>query len=205
MQDIYRLRKIVKQEEAARSSLSSDGDQPNYEHYKGSPIKEEEEPIQLEDASETGSSTEVDEDLDVLVEQSDGYDDPGVLTPLPSGPAIPHLYTAGAAASMEFPASPVVPATSMEPTVSPTSSMAPAIPPVVPAASMEYTALPAVHATQPTYYIAPPPPPPPPVPPPHEMPPHWYMPPPVVVYIPDPPYQMTLYPLYPVYLPPPTG
>lgn len=174
MQDIYRLRKIVKQEEAARSSMSTDGDQPNYEHSasEGSPIKEDEEPtIQPEDASETGSTTEVDEDLDVLDEQSDGYADPGILTSPPPGSAIPHLYTAGAAAGVEFAASPVVPA-----------------------ASMESTAMPVVPATQATHYIAPPPPVPPP---------HWYMPPPLVVYTPHPPYQMTLYPLYPVYLPPP--
>jgi hypothetical protein len=202
MQDIYRLRTIVKQEAAARS-MSSDRDQRNYEHSEGSFIKEEEEEptIQPEDASETGSTTEVDEDLDILDEQSDGYDDPGVLTSPPPGSAIPHLYTAGAAAGMEFAASPVVPAASMEPTVSPASSMAPVISPVVPAASLESTALPVVPATQLTHYIAPPPPP---VPPPDNMPPQWFMPPPLVVYIPYPPYQMTLYPLYPVYLPPPT-
>src|SRR6266566_8753064 len=99
MQDIYRLRKIVKREEAARS-MSSDGDQPNYEHSEGSPIKEEEEEptIQSEDISETGSTTEVDEDLDVLDEQSDGYSDPGILTSPSPGSAIPHLHTAGAAA-----------------------------------------------------------------------------------------------------------
>jgi len=195
------LRKIVKQEEAARS-MSNDRDQPNYEHSEGSPIKEEEEEptIQPEDTSETGSTTEVDEYLDVLDEQSDVYDDPGVLTSPPPGSAIPHLYTAGAAAGMEFAASPVVPAASMEPTVPPASSMAPTISPVMPAASMEYAALPVVPATQPTHYIALPP-----VPPPHNLPPHWYMPPPLVVNIPYPPYQMTLYPLYPVYLPPPTG
>jgi hypothetical protein len=197
MQDIYRLRKIVKQEEAARS-MSSDGDQPNYEHSEGSPIDEDEEStIQPEDASETGSTTEVDEDLDILDEQSDGYADPGILTSPPPGSAIPHLHTAGAAAGMEFAASPVVPAARMEPTVSPAPSMASAISPVVPAASMESTALSVMPATQATHYIAPPPPPPVP-------PPHWYMPPPLVVYIPYPPYQMTLYPLYPVYLPPPT-
>ncbi|KAF8497604.1 hypothetical protein F5888DRAFT_301559 [Russula emetica] len=199
MQDIYRLRKILKQEEAARSiMMSSDGDQPsNYEHSEGSIIEEDEE-----HASETGSTTEVDDDLDVLDDQSDGYADPGILTssPPPSS-AIPHLYTAGAAAGMEFAASPVMPAASMEPTVSPASSMAPAISPVVPADGMESAALPVVPATQATHYI--PPPPPPPVPPPHNMP-GWYMPPPVVVYIPHPPYQMTLYPLYPVYFPPPT-
>jgi hypothetical protein len=200
IQDIYRLRKIVKQE-AARS-MSSDGDQPDYEHSEGSPIKQEsEEPtIQPEDASETGSTTEVDEGLDVLDEQSDGYADPGILTPPPTGSAIPHLYTASAAAGMEFATSPVVSAASMEPTVSPASSMAPAISPVIPAASMESLALPVAPATQPNYIA----PPPPLVHPPHDMPPQGYMPPPLVVYIPYPPYQMTLYPLYPVYLPPPT-
>jgi len=204
MPDIYRLREIVKREEAARSSMPSDGDQPNYEHSEGSPIKEEdEEPtIQPEDASETDSTSEVDEDLDVLDEQSDGYADP---TSPPPGSVIPHLYTASAAAGIEVAASPAMPAASMEPTVSPASSMAPAISPFVPAASMESGALSVVPATQATHYIAPPPPPPPPpVPPPHDMPAHWYMPPPVVVYKPQPPYHMTLYPLYPVYIPPPT-
>jgi hypothetical protein len=200
MQDIYRLRKIVKQEEAARS-MSSDGDQSNYEHSasEGSPIEEDEEPtIQPEDASETGSATEIDEDLDVLDEQSDEYAEPGILASPPPGSAVPHLYTAGAAPGMEFAASPVVPAVSMEPSVPPASSMAPAVSPVVPAASMESTAWPV--ASQATHYITPPPPPPPP----HNMPGSWFMPPPVVVYIPNPPYQMTLYPLYPVYLPLPT-
>jgi hypothetical protein len=201
MQDIYRLRKIVRQEEAARS-MSNDRDQPDYDNSEGRPIKEEEEEptIQPEDVGETGSSTEVDEDLDVLDEQSDRYADSGILTSPPPGSAIPHLYTAGAAAGMEFAASPVVPANSMEPTVSPASSMAPTISPVMPAAGMESAALPVVPATQPTHYFGPLPP----VPPPHNMPPHWYMPPPLVVSIPYPPYQMTLYPLYPVYLPPPT-
>ena len=166
MQDIYRLRKIVKQEEAARSTSSvTDGDQPDYERSEASPIKKEEEStIQPEDASETGSTTEVDEDLDVLDEQSEES-------------ASPHLYTA--AASMEFAASSVVPAT-----------------------SMESSALPIVPATQTTHYMAPPPPSP--VPPSHNMPGQWFMPPPVVITLAHPPYQMTLYPLYPVYLPSPT-
>jgi hypothetical protein len=178
------LRKIVKMEEAARS-MSSDGDQTDYERSEGSPISEDEEPsTQPEDVSETGSTSEVDEDLDVLDEQSDGYAD---LTS-PPGPAIPHLYTAGAAAAgMEIAVSPIVPAASVEPTISP----------VVLAASMEPAALPVVPATQATHYFAPPLP----VPPPHDMPAGWYMPPPVVVNIPNPPYQMTLYPLYPVYFP----
>ena len=201
MQDIYRLRKIVKQEETTRSMSGDD-----YEHSEGSPIKQEdEEPtIQPEEASETGSTTEVDEGLDVLDEPSDGYADLGILTPPPPpGTAIPHLYTAGAAAGMEFATSPVVPPTSMEPTVSPASSMAPAISPVQPTVSMESPALPIAPATQPNY-IAPPLPPPPPVHLTYDMPPQGHIPPPLVVYIPYPPYQMTLYPLYPLYLPPPT-
>ncbi len=177
MQDIYRLRKIVQQEEAAQS-VSSDSGQPSYEHSKGSPIKEEdEEPTtQLEGASESGSITEVDEGLDVSDEQSDGCADPEVPSPgsPPPGPTVPHLYTEGAAADMEFAASPAVPA-----------------------ASMESAALPFVPATQTTHCT-------PPVPAPHNVPGSWYMPPPVVVYIPNPPYQMTLYPLYPVYIPQPT-
>ena len=194
MQDIYRLRKIVKQEEAARStSRLTDGDQPNYEHSEGSPIKkeEEEEPtIQPEDASETGpgSTTEVDEDLDDLDDSEQcEYADTGILTSPPPCSAIPRQFTAGAAAGMEIATSPVVPATKMEPTVSPASSMAPAISPVVP-------------ATRATHHIAPPPP----VPPSHDMPGQWFMPPPVVISLAHPPYQMTLYPLYPVYLPLPT-
>lgn len=175
MQDIYRLRKIVKMEEAARS-MSSDGDQTNYEHSEGSPITEDEE-TSIKDSSEIGSTSEVDDDLDVLDEESDEYAHPGVLTCPPPGSANPHPYTAGAAAGMP-----------------------PAISPVVPAASMEYTALSVVPATQETHYFAPPLP----VPPPHDMPAGWYMPPPVVVNIPNPPYQMTLYPLYPVYFPSPT-
>ena len=190
MQDIYRLRKIVKQEEADARPMSSDGDQPtsNYEHSEDSPIEEDEKPtIKLEDVSEVGSTTEVDEDLD---EQSDEYSDPGIITSPSPGSAIPHLYTAGAAASTEFAASPVVPAVSMESTVSP----------VVPAAGMESTAaLPVVPATQAAHYIAPPP-----VPPPHNVAGSWFMPPPVIVHIPYPPYHMTLYPLCPVYVPPPT-
>lgn len=186
MQDIYRLRKIVKQEESARSSMSSDSDQPSCERSEGSPINEDEvSTIQLEDISEMGSTTEVDEDLDVLDEQSDGYADPGNFPSRPTGSASLHLHTASARAGMEFAASPAIPAASMEPTVSPASSIAPA---------MESAALPAVPAThwQATHF-------------PYYMPPGWFMPPPVVVYIPNPPYQMTLYPLYPVYCPPPTS
>lgn len=194
MQDIYRLRRIVKQEEAARS-MSSDGDLSNYEHSESSPkIEEDEEPtIKPEDISETGSAAEVDEDLDLLDEQFDGYAEPGISTSPPPGSA--------AHPGMEFAASPAVPAVSTETTVPPASSMAPAISPVVPASSMESTALSVVP--QATHYNTPPPPPPP-VPPPHNTPGSWFMPPPVVVNIPNPPYQMTLYPLYPVYLPPPT-
>jgi hypothetical protein len=194
MQDIYRLRKIVKQEEVARS-MSSDGDQSDYEHSECSPkIEEDEEPtIKPEDISETGPATEVDEDLDLLDEQSDGYAEPGIFTSPPPGSAVPHP-------GMEFAASPAVPAVSTETTVPPASSMAPAISPVVRAASMESTALSVVP--QVTHYSSTPPPPA--VPPPHNTPGSWFMPPPVVVHISDPPYQMTLYPLYPVYLPPPT-
>jgi hypothetical protein len=187
MQDIYRLRKIVKEE--AAPSASSD-----------SPISEDEEPsIQPEDASETGSTSEVEEELDVLDEQSDGYADPGILTSPPPGSAT-HLYNAGAATDVKFAVSPVMPAASVEPTISPASSMAPAISLAVPAASIESAALPVVPGIQATHYFAPPLP----VPPPHDLPAGWYMPPPVVVNIPNPPYQMTLYPLYPVYFPSPT-
>lgn len=188
MQDIYRFRKIVKREEATRSMSSDGDDEPNYEHSEGSPIKDDEEPtIQPEVASETGSTTEVDEVLSVLDDESDsdGYPDPGILTSSPPGSVTPHLYTASSSTDMEFTPSPVMPTASMEPAVSP-------------AASMGSTALPVVPATQPTHYTVPP------VPPPHDMPPQWFMPPPIVAYIPYPPYQMTLYPLYPVYLPPPT-
>lgn len=198
MLDIYRLRKIVKKE-AARS-MPSDGDQTNYEHSEGSPISEDEEPTtQSEDTSEIGSTSEVDEDLDVPDEQSDGYADSGIYTSLPPGSAIPHLYSAGAATGMEFAVSPVMPAASVEPTVSPASSVAPAISPVVPATSMESAA--ALLVEPATHFNAPPLPPLPPPPPSYDMPAGWYMPPPVVVYIPNPPYQMTLYPLYPVYFP----
>ena len=214
MQDIYRLRRIVKQEEAARST-SSDGDRPNYEHSEGSPIEENEEStIQSEDTSETGSTTEVDMVLGGFDEQSDGYADPGIRTSPPPDSAIRHLYTAGAAVGMEFAASPVMPASSMEstvspvvpaakvePTVSPAPSMAPAVLPIVHAASMEPTGLPIVPATQATHDTAPLPPP---VPTPHNMPGQWLMPPPVVVNIPNPPYQMTLYPLFLVFFPSPT-
>ncbi len=204
MKDIYRLRNIVKQEKAARSTSSDDG-QPGYEYSEGGPIKEEDETptIQLEDASETGSTTEVDETLEGLDEQSDACTDTGIPTSPQSGFAIPHLYTAGAAAGMESAASPIVPAASMEPAVSPVmpaASMESAALSVVPAASMASAALPVVPATQATHYIAPPPP----VPPPHDMPMPWYMPPPIIAYIPFPPYEMTLYPLHPVYFPPPT-
>ena len=90
------MRKIVKQEEATRST-SSDSDQPTFEHSEGTPIKEEEEPIiEPEDASETGSTTEVDEDLDVLDEQSDGYADPGILTSPPPGSGARHPQAAAA-------------------------------------------------------------------------------------------------------------
>ena len=201
MQDIYRLWKIVKQEEAARS-MSSDGDHTNYEHSEGSPIEENEEStIQSEYTSETGSTTEVDMVLGGFDEQSDGYADPGIRTSPPPDSAIRHLYTAGAAAGLEFAASPVVPAANIEPTVSPACSMAPAVSPIVPAASMEATGLPVVPATQATHDAAPLPPP---VPTPHNMPGQWFMPPPVVVNIPNPPYQMTLYPLFPVFFPSPT-
>ena len=192
MQDIYRLGRIVKQEEASQSMS-------NHEHSEGSPVNEDEEPTtQAGDTSDTGSTTEVDDDLNVIDEQSDRYADPGIVTSPPPGSAISHLHTA--AAGMKSAASPIVPAASVGPTVSPASSVAPAISPVPPAASMELAALPVVPATQATHYIAPPLP----VPPPHDLPAGWYMPPPVVIYIPNPPYRMTLYPLYPVYFSSPT-
>lgn len=182
----------MKQEEADTTRpMSSDGDQPtsNYEHSEDSPIEEDEKPtIKLEDVSEAGSTTEVDEDLDG---QFDVYSDPGIITSPPPGSTIPHLYTASATASMEFDASPVVPAVSMESTVSP----------VVPAASTEsVTASPVVPATHAVRCIAPPRP----MPLPHNMSGSWFMPPPVIIHTPYPPYRMTLYPLCPVYLPPPT-
>jgi hypothetical protein len=43
----------------------------------------------------------------------------------------------------------------------------------------------------------------PPVLPPYDVTAPYYTPPPLVVYMPHPPYQMTLYPVYPVFFPPP--
>lgn len=164
MLDIYSLRRIVKREEAARSMSS---DQPIFEHSEGSAMKEDEDEEttdQPEDVS-VSDTTQIDEDLDVSDEQSDGCADPGIPTSPPSGSAIPHVYTAGAVASMEAAALPVVPAAQM------------------------------------AHNIAPPL-----IPPPYSMPAPYYLPtPPLVVHIPYPPYQMTLYPIYPVYFPPPTS
>lgn len=148
----------MKREEEAARSISSD--QPSPEHSEGSTtIKEDEDDdeettIQPEDASVT-DPTQVDvEDLG-SDEQSDGRTDPEFPTSPPSGSAIPHVYTAGAAASMESASLPVGPATQVAHNI-------------------------------------------------HSMPVPHYMPaPPLVVYIPYPPYQMTLYPVYPVYFPPP--
>jgi hypothetical protein len=163
MHEIYRMRKIAKREEAARSISS---DQLSYEHSEGSLTKEDEDEEttvqETEDTSVT-DPTQADEDLEDSDEQSDGCTDSGTRTSPPSDSAIHDVYTAGAAASME------------------------------------YAALPAVPATQWVHNFAPPP-----VPPPHSMPMPCYMPPPLVVYLPYPPYQMTLYPVYPVYFPPPT-
>ena len=163
MLDIYSLRRIVKREGAARSMSS---DQPTSEHSEGSAMKEDEDEEttdQPEDVS-VSDTTQIDEDLDVSDEQSDGCTDPGILTSPPSGSAIPHVYTAGAAASMETAALPVVPATQMAHNI---ASLMPL---------------------------------------PYSIPAPYYLPtPPLVVYIPYPPYQMTLYPIYPVYFPPPAS
>jgi hypothetical protein len=76
-----------------------------------------------------------------------------------------------------------------------------------PAAMGESTALSMMSASQVNHSISPPAPPVS-VFPTHDAPmpySYHYMPaPPLVVYIPYPPYQMTLYPIYPVYFPPPT-
>ena len=145
---------MKREEEAARSTSS---DQPTSEHSEGTTIKEDEETtIQLEpeDASVT-DLTQVDEEDLESDEQSDECTDPEIPASPPSGSAISHVYTAGAAASMESASLPVGPATQV------------------------------VHNF-------------------HSMPVPHYMPvPPLVVYIPYPPYQMTLYPVYPVYFPPP--
>ena len=218
MTDIYRLRKIVKQEEAAQSAgLSSDP--PSYEHSEGSPIKEEDEDetIPSEDASMT-DLTQIDEDLDVSDEQSDGCADPGIPTSPPSGPAIPHVYTAGAeettirpddASATDSAQVDENPDVSNEqsngcidpglPTSPPSSSAIPDAYTTGAGTTMESAALPVASATQVADNFASPL-----MPLPHSMPPPGYMPPPLVVYIPHPPYQMTLYPVYPVYFPPPT-
>ena len=132
-------------------------DQPTTEHSEGTTIKEDEDEettIQPEDASVTDATRVDEEDLE-SDEQSDGRTDSEVPTSPPSGSAIPQVYTAGAAASMESAALPVGPATQVAHNI-------------------------------------------------HSMPmPHYIPAPPLVVYIPYPPYQMTLYPIYPVYFPPP--
>jgi len=156
--DIYSLRRIVKREEAARSVSS---DQPSSEHSEGTTIKEDEDEettIQPEDASVT-DLTQVEEEGLESDEQSDGSTDLGIPASPPSSSAIPHVYTAGAAASMESAALPVGPATQV------------------------------VHNITPLVPVL------------QSMPVPYHMPaPPLVVYIPYPPYQMTL---YPVYFPPP--
>ena len=219
MTDIYRLRKIVKQEEATRSTSLSSG-QPSYEHSEGSPIKEDEDEdttIPSEDASMT-DLTQIDEDLDVSDEQSDGCADPGVPTSPPSGSAIPHVYTAGAKETTVRPDDACATTSTQvdenldvsdeqsdgcadpgHPTSPPSSSAIPHVYTTGAGASMESAPLPVASTAQVAHNFASPP-----VPLPHSMPPPGYMPPPLVVYIPHPPYQMTLYPVYPVYFPPPT-
>jgi hypothetical protein len=64
--------------------------------------------------------------------------------------------------------------------------------------SVEHTALSMMPASQVSQNIAPP------VFPPYDASVPYYTPPPLVVYMPHPPYQMTLYPVYPVFFPPPT-
>jgi hypothetical protein len=215
MTDIYRMRRIVKQEEAARSMSS---DPPSYEHSEGSPIKEEAaETIPSEDSSMT-DLTQIDEDLDVSDEQSDGCADLGIPTSPPSGSAILHVYNAVAEETTIQPDdASVTDSTRVDedldvsdeqsdgcadlrlPTSPPSSSAIHQVYTTGAGTSMESAALPVVSATQVVHNFASPP-----VPQPHSMPPPGYMPPPLVVYIPHPPYQMTLYPLYPVYFPPPT-
>jgi hypothetical protein len=86
--------------------------------------------------------------------------------------------------------------------ISPPSQAEPAYPHVCTphvTASVEPTALSVMPPSQVTQNMALAPP----VFPPHNVPMPYYTPPPLVVYMPHPPYQMTLYPICPVFFPPP--
>ena len=220
MADIYRIRKTIKQEDSVARPISSN--QPSYERSKDSP-SEVEELLFPEDASEA-ESCRVDEKPEVSDEQSNGCVDPG--TPLPPTPSHrmytplarvtpsaestpisvdgktyhhlpPHLATQAAVLppllippqrygrhhSHQFPVSALTPTPA--PVISSVIHSAPIPTPTV------------VPASQVAHSIAPP------VPPPHDASVPYYMPQPLVVYMPHPPYQMTLYSVYPVYYPPP--
>lgn len=216
MDDLYRIRKTIEQEDSVARSISSN--QPSYERSKDSPA-EVEELLYPEDVSEAGSS-QVDVKMEVSDEQSNGCADPRTpMSPTP-GPAS-HLSSPSPADAESTPISvdgktyhhlpahlavqaaalpPLIPPERVRhhshqtPISAPTITFAPVVSPPIHSGPAPTSAV--MPASQVTHNMAPP------VLPPHDASVPYYMSRPLVVYIPRPPYQMTLYPLYQVYYPP---
>jgi len=200
MSDIYRIRRTIKQEEARPNS----SDQPSYEHPEGNPVKDEELMAPLEGANEAVSSQE-DEYSEVPDKQSNRCTDPGTRISPPSEPA--HRETLSSSQlRAAFAALPplIYPQARGRHTLTQVAESSAALPhPQVytplagVTASVEPTVLSAMPTSQVSQNIAPP------VFLPHNASVPYYTPSPLVVFMSHPPYQMTLYPIYPVFFPPP--
>lgn len=219
MTDIHRIRMTIKQEDPVTRPISSNQPQASYERSRDSPA-EVEELLFPEDTNEAGSS-QVDEKPKVC-EQSNRCADPGTpMSPTP-GPASHRAYTPGVTASAQstpisvngktyhhLPAHLAAQAAALPPLIPrqrpdrphwhriPVSAPTPTSSPVISSAiHIAPAPTPAVVPVM-THNIAPP------VPPPQDASVLYHTPQPLVVYMPHPPYQMNLYPVYPVYYPPP--
>jgi len=219
MLDIHRIRETIKQEDSVARPISSN--QPSYERSKGSPAEVEE--LLFPEDVEAGSS-QVDEKPEVSDEQSNTCADPGAPMSPTLGLISHQVYTRGVTANAEstpltvdgktyhhLPAHLAAQAATLPPLIPPRRSgrhhshQIPVSAPTITFAPVISSAIhsapaptPAVMPTsQVTHNIAPP------VPPPHDASVPYYTPQPLIVYMPHPPYQMTLYPVYPVHYPPP--